>query len=135
MTSSIHVLIKVALLTFIPLCSCRTRFYDNDDDVTYVPESESPKHVYLPIEIPYEALFNALRQPTHNFEKRGNSGSEILAPFMPKMDEGTELKGMKRKMFWQPLGYLPASVRAHNNPVGSSGTDTQGSSSNVFRYG
>uniref|UniRef100_A0A0B6ZWN4 Uncharacterized protein n=1 Tax=Arion vulgaris TaxID=1028688 RepID=A0A0B6ZWN4_9EUPU len=136
MTSSINVLFKVVLLTFIPLCSCRPPLFETDDDAAFVSEQDSPKHLYLPVEIPFDSLLAALRaQSSHLFEKRSSLANEILSPYIPKTEDSVETRGLKRKMFWQPLGYLPASVRAHNSPAGSTGNDNQGSSSNVFRYG
>lgn len=143
MTPAISVLFKVAIFTLVSACFCRPSLYDGDEDLlAYYSEQEPSRRFYLPVEVSYDAILNALRahsQPSRlsesAVEKRFSSNTEILGSFLPKVDDDAEMRGMKRKMFWQPLGYLPASVRAHNNPSGSTTNGNQGSSANVFRYG
>lgn len=140
MAWTINTLLKLALLAFVPLCYSRPSLLDGDDDAGYFLDQESPRRFYVPVEVPFDTLLGALRahtqsahQPNAALDKR--AASEILGSILPKMDDDADLRGMKRKMFWQPLGYLPASVRAHNSPTGSTGSENQASSSNVFRYG
>ncbi|CAG5125567.1 unnamed protein product [Candidula unifasciata] len=141
MAWTINTLVKLVLLALIPLCYSRPSLLDGEDDPGYIQDQESPRRFYVPVEVPLDAIFSSLRAHTQSLhqsspllDKRAASGSEGIGSILPKMDEDADLRGMKRKMFWQPLGYLPASVRAHNSPTGSSASENQASSS-VFRYG
>ena len=115
---------------------------------------------YLPIEIAPAALVGAFkahaRYPGHGGsettgpmdvpldliqQKRTTSSLEIVDPLSADAleQEPSIFSGMKRKMFWSPLGYMPASARAQNGGGKNSGAgrnsaqDANGS--NVFRYG
>lgn len=41
----------------------------------------------------------------------------------------------KRKVFWQPLGYVPAALRKAGNKGQSSGSSGSSQTSNILRYG
>ncbi|GFN92945.1 hypothetical protein PoB_001945100 [Plakobranchus ocellatus] len=119
---------------------------------------ERPFHrFYLPIDIAPAALAGALKAHMRNTngndiggdaespydllqQKRTTSSLEMFEP--PTADAHQQdlpyFSGIKRKMFWQPLGYMPASARAHhsNNKNGAANRNSaQDNGSNVFRYG
>ncbi|KAK3762545.1 hypothetical protein RRG08_006969 [Elysia crispata] len=114
---------------------------------------------YLPIEIAPAALVGAFKAHARNSaragsyvdevpevpldliqQKRTTSSLEIAEPLSAAeiVREPFVFNGMKRKMFWQPLGYMPASARAQNSggKGGNGGRNSaQDNGSNVFRYG
>lgn len=117
---------------------------------------------YLPIEIAPAALLGAFKAHARNSlhgsrsgsdsdavpelpvdliqQKRTTSSLEMVDPLSASAmaQEPPVFPDMKRKMFWQPLGYMPASARAQNSG-GRSASGARNSQhdngSNVFRYG
>lgn len=56
-----------------------------------------------------------------------------LKQFIAVAKGGGGLRSMKRRMFWQPLGYVPQRDRLAGG--GGGGIETGGSAGGVFRYG
>ncbi|RUS91707.1 hypothetical protein EGW08_000533 [Elysia chlorotica] len=116
--------------------------------------AKPPLHkFYLPIEIAPAALVGAFKAHARNMDgdaledpldfiqqKRTTSSVEVAEPLSAAeiVQHPFVFNGMKRKMFWQPLGYMPASARAQNNAGKTANTgrsSNQDTGSNVFRYG
>ena len=66
-------------------------------------------------------------------QKTDLQGRFIQKIFDNELDSGARLPIVsKRKVFWQPLGYIPASVRISGNTVKSPFDNSGGQ---IFRYG
>ncbi|VDI05882.1 Hypothetical predicted protein [Mytilus galloprovincialis] len=71
---------------------------------------------------------------TKNAQRSALQDSYVQKIFENDMDSGARLPIIsKRKVFWQPLGYIPASVRISGNSGKSQSDDNTGGQ--LFRYG
>uniref|UniRef100_A0A0B6Z4K1 Uncharacterized protein n=1 Tax=Arion vulgaris TaxID=1028688 RepID=A0A0B6Z4K1_9EUPU len=138
MTSSLCVIYMLSIFT---MCNCRALLLDDEGDIDSDTEQELATHFFIPVELSFKYILRALKdneqdlRPTdfQTFEKSPTSNTEVVHQVFKKMND--ENQETKRKIFWQPLGYMPASARAHNSQSTTTGNGNQGSSSNVFRYG
>lgn len=129
----------MTFFAFFAVSICRPSSLRGDDSINYDPEQES----YLPTGISCNAILDALKERPSNLlpsdykttEKRTAAIAEGLDGSFPDTDSDDRIAGIKRRIFWQPLGYMPAAARAHNGPIDAALRANQGVSSNVFRYG
>lgn len=105
--------------------------YDNDVDVQPYQRSSADPNVF------YRYLNSLLLD---NFINRHMSGSSDKFTSLkalkrvPSDEDRRESSMEKRKVFWQPLGYLPAGVHPSGNQGPSAGGGSAGRGQ-VFRYG
>lgn len=146
MTSSIYGFITLSVVALISQTTCRSLdlLLDGDFNNGLASFDGSSKWSRLPLEFlaafdldPHQAqgqhLAEAPEAPLMEAMKRSRGPSPRRLRSYLRRAAG--LRGMKRKMFWQPLGYMPASARAHNNVPEVVSENSQDSGTNVFRYG
>ncbi|CAG5130125.1 unnamed protein product [Candidula unifasciata] len=131
-----YAIFMVTFLALIAVCCCRPSSFRAEDSVNYDTLQDS----YLPNSMSLGAILEALKEHIllsdyKTMEKRTMINTENLDLSFPNTVEDAQIAGMKRRIFWQPLGYMPAAARAHNGPLDAAGRGNKSVSSNVFRYG
>ncbi|GFR72530.1 bradykinin-like neuropeptide precursor [Elysia marginata] len=160
MYMSVLPMLALAVLMFFPPTFGAPRQRYSIADLRDAFARPSSHKFYLPIEIAPAALLGAFKAHARNSaradgsdadidaipelpldlvqQKRTTSSMEMVDPLSAAalVQESPVFSGMKRKMFWQPLGYMPASARAqHSKNSGGGRNSPQENGSNVFRYG
>ena len=106
--------------------------YDTDVDV-------QPFHRSSDADIFYRYLNSLLLDNLSKMDRRmsGNFGSftSMKSSKRVPIDEERRNGPQKRKVFWQPLGYLPAGIHPNGNQGPAAGGNGNGRGGQIFRYG
>lgn len=135
------IIFLMKLLSLLAVCCCRPSSLQGEDNVSYNVDED----MYMRVSMSCSAILGALKAQAQNLlppdykttEKRTVASTDSLDELFPNTDTdtGVEMAGIKRRIFWQPLGYMPAAARANNGLAATAGNENQGISSSVFRYG
>lgn len=138
---STRVLWSLVLFGLIALSVCRSSAFESEEEINDF-QDDLPKRSF-PGDASSDPLLLALRAHAHSLrqlesaileQKRSlTSGQYSSFPF--RFDDETGFRGMKRKSYWNPLGYLPASARVQNSNPGTVRPDNGESGASAFRYG
>ncbi|CAL1536709.1 unnamed protein product [Lymnaea stagnalis] len=137
MTSS-HVTCAIVLVTILSACTCPSLTFDLEEQLDDTRDKE--RRAYIPAELTQDTILDVLKAHALTLQQLESAISDqkrtsAAGAFPARPGGDFPMRGMKRKMFWQPLGYLPASARAQNISPGQPKPDNQETGSNVFRYG
>ncbi|CAL1534285.1 unnamed protein product [Lymnaea stagnalis] len=125
------------LFAILSACACAPPTFDPEDDLSDYPDQEK-RPSGPPVEFTLDTILGVLRAHAHTLRQLESAVFEqkkLSALTSARYDEDAPMIGIKRKRYWQPLGYLPASIRIQHNNQGLAKPDAQDTGSNVFRYG
>ncbi|BFZ06009.1 hypothetical protein BsWGS_09048 [Bradybaena similaris] len=141
MQPTYFVIFLMNLLSLLAVCCCRPSALQGEDSASYNLDED----MYMRVSMSCSAILGALKAQAQNLlppdykttEKRTVASTDSVNELFPNADNdnGVEIAGIKRRIFWQPLGYMPAAARANNGLPATAGNGNQGISSSVFRYG
>ena len=106
--------------------------YDNDVDV-------QPYHHPSDVDIFYRYLNSLLLDNLNRLDRRmsGDYDGSVSVKSSKRVPIDEEVRNVleKRKVFWQPLGYLPAGIHPNGNQGSPAGGSGNGRGGQIFRYG
>ncbi|KAH9498949.1 Bradykinin-like neuropeptide [Bulinus truncatus] len=126
---------SVYYVIFFTVClSCFVATFELEEDLNDYPDQE--KRTYTASDASLEAILNILKSHAQSLRQLESTIYEQKrSGFRTRLGDELNFGGVKRRMVWQPLGYLPASARVQHGSQGAPRQEIQDSGSSVFRYG
>nr|KAI8748230.1 neuropeptide ky [Biomphalaria glabrata] len=121
------------VILFAVCLSFAVATFDIEEDVNDYPDQE--KRTYATTDATLETILNVLKSHAQSLRQLESTVYEQKRSGFRSRSGDDLLGGVKRRMVWQPLGYLPASIRVQHGSQGPQRPEMQDTGSSVFRYG